>query len=47
MHQHFNIQQLHALPTLYFCALFSILEQTATFALYHLIGFYNLDEKPL
>ena len=33
MHQQFNIQQLHALPTLYLCFVF-IWEQTATCATY-------------
>jgi hypothetical protein len=41
-----NIQQLHALPTLYLCVLY--LTNSVLGHLQHkLIGFYNLDEKCL
>ena len=41
MHHQFNIQQLYALPTLYFCVLYLSHLQ------HKLIGFYNRDEKCL
>ena len=34
MHQHFNIQQLYALPTLYLCVLYLSEKKKATYATY-------------
>ena len=46
MHQQFNIQQLYALPTLYFCIY--LRTNSDLCHLYHkLIGFYNRNEKCL
>ena len=48
MHQHFNIQQLYALPTLYLCVLYLSEKNSNLCHLQHkLIGFYNQDEKCL
>ena len=46
MHHQFNIQQLHALPTLYLCVLYYLRTNSDLCHLQHkLIGFYNRDEK--
>ena len=48
MHQQFNIQHLHVLPTLYLCVLFCLRTNSDLWHLQHkLIGFYNRDEKGL
>ena len=48
MHQQFNIQQLHVLPTLYLCVLYLYEKNSDLCHLYHkLIGFYNRDGKGL
>ena len=48
MHQQFNIQQLHVLPTLYLCVLYLSENKSDLCHLQHkLIGFYNRDEKCL
>jgi hypothetical protein len=48
MHQHFNIQQLYALPTLYLFVLYLSEKNSDLCHLQlKLIGFYNLDEKCL
>ena len=48
MHQQFNIQQLHALPTLYLCVCIYLRTNSDLCHLHHkLVGFYNRDEKCL
>ena len=48
MQQQFNIQQLHALPTLYLCVMYLSENKQRLVNLQHkLIGFYNRDEKCL
>jgi hypothetical protein len=42
MHHQFKLQQLHTLPTLYVCVLYSSEENNELCHLHHkLIGFYN------
>jgi hypothetical protein len=47
MHQQFNVQQLHALSTLYLCVLYLSQNKQRLVTHHKLIGFYNLDEKCL
>ena len=46
MHQHFNIQQLHILPTPYLCVYLRT-NSNLCHLQHKLIGFYNRDEKCL
>ena len=48
MHEQFNIQQLYALPTMYFVFYIHLRTNSDLYHLQHkLIGFYNRDEKCL
>ena len=48
MHQHFNIQQLYVLPTLYLCLCIYLRTNSDFYPVQHkLIEFYNRDEKCL